>query len=233
MKTDFDFKAGEVLLIDKPAEWTSFDVVNKIRHTIRRVYQIRKIKVGHAGTLDPLATGLMIVCTGAKTKTINELTGLDKEYIATLQFGGTTPSFDMETPIEQTFDYKHITEEALLKTLQHFTGKIEQIPPAYSAKHINGERAYKHAREGRKVELKPIQVEIKELELLESPLQLPLAKLRIVCSKGTYIRTLVHDIGHHLQSGAYLASLHRSRIGRFRIEEAYNLKDFVNSLTKE
>ena len=197
-----------MLYFDKPLRWTSFALVNKIRYHISRKLGVKKIKVGHAGTLDPLATGVMIICTGKATKRIEELQYQTKEYIATLQLGATTPSFDLEKEIDATYPTEHITREMVEETLKKFTGTIEQIPPAFSACKVDGKRAYDLARKGDNVELKPKTLVIDEIELLEC--NLPVIKIRVVCSKGTYIRALARDIGEALQSGAHLTGLIRT-----------------------
>ncbi len=223
-ETPPDFKEGQVVLIDKPLEWTSFDVVNKIRYLLKKQFGYKKIKVGHAGTLDPLATGLLIVCTGKQTKQIETYQAQEKEYIATLKLGATTPSFDRETEEDQQFEIKHITKDLILKTLQKFTGEQEQIPPIFSAKRVNGQRAYKAARKGIDVELKPNNITIYNIELLD--FNLPFVELKISCSKGTYIRSIARDIGIALNSGAYLHNLRRTKIGNFCVEKAMNIFDF-------
>jgi tRNA pseudouridine55 synthase len=221
MSYTFNFLEGELLLINKPKGWTSFDVVNKIRYMIRFRTGSKDIKVGHAGTLDPLATGLLIVCTGKKTKEIGELVGMDKEYTGTFTMGATTPSLDLETPISETFDYKHIAKEDMLKVAKYFTGSFEQVPPAYSAKKHKGKRAYEFARENEEVTLQPQLITVDEFEIKK--VELPTVEFRIVCSKGTYIRALARDFGKALHSGAYLSSLCRTRIGEFELEDAINI----------
>ncbi len=206
-----DFFEGEVLYFDKPLRWTSFDLVNRFRYKLSRKLNVKKIKVGHAGTLDPLATGVMIICTGRATKRIDEFQYQTKEYIATLKLGETTPSFDLEREVDAVYPTEHITQEMVEDALKKFVGTIQQIPPVFSAVKINGRRAYKFARKGREVELKPKTLVIDELELLEC--ELPIIKIRVVCSKGTYIRALARDIGEALQSGAHLTALERTRIG--------------------
>ena len=213
-----EFLQGKVLLVNKPYSWTSFDVVRKIRNSITHKYNIKKIKVGHAGTLDPLATGLMILCTGKATKRIQEFLDQEKEYIADIEFGKTTPSFDLETDFDVFFPYEHISKELVERTLQKFTGEIEQMPPIFSAKKIEGKKAYNLARKGETPEIKPVKVYIKELEILH--FQPPELKLRVVCSKGTYIRSLAHDMGASLDSGAYLKGLIRTKIGSYSIDNA-------------
>jgi tRNA pseudouridine55 synthase len=220
-----DFIEGEILYFDKPLHWTSFDLVSKIRIKISRSLKIKKIKVGHAGTLDPLATGVMIICTGKATKKIEELQYHNKEYIAILRLGATTPSFDMETTIDETYETGHITKDMIKIVLQQFTGSIEQIPPVFSACKIEGERAYKMARKGIEVDLKPKSLVIDELELLSfSGNELT---IRIVCSKGTYIRALARDIGYALNSGAHLIALKRTRIGDVTLDKCITVDDFL------
>ncbi|WP_179352997.1 tRNA pseudouridine(55) synthase TruB [Winogradskyella vidalii] len=228
MQTKEDFLAGQILLVDKPLTWTSFQVVNKLRWSIRQAFSIKKIKVGHAGTLDPLATGLLVICTGKMTKQINTFQGQEKEYIGTFTLGSTTPSFDLETEIDHTFPTSHITDELIHTTTQQFTGKIEQFPPVFSAIKKDGKRLYEFARAGEKVEIKSRQVEITEFEITEiNGLEL---KFRVVCSKGTYIRSLAHDFGKALNSGAHLSELRRTRIGDFRVEDALTPEAFIESL---
>ena len=226
----YDFQAGEVLLIDKPPEWTSFDVVNKIRHMLRHHLGIKKIKVGHAGTLDPLASGLLLVCVGKATKRINEYAGLDKEYTGTFFIGGTTPSFDLETEANYEYDTSHISEELIRETAKSFMGKISQVPPAYSAVKINGKRAYLSARKKESVDIPAREVFIHEFELLEAGV--PETKFRIRCSKGTYIRTLANDFGKALKSGAYLQSLRRTRIGEYHVDKAVSIQELESFLNR-
>lgn len=226
-----NFKEGEVLYFDKPLRWTSFAVVNKIRYHISRKLGVKKIKVGHAGTLDPLATGVMIICTGKATKRIEEFQFHTKEYIATLQLGATTPSYDLEKEIDATYPTEHITREMVEEVLQQFKGTIEQIPPAFSACKVDGKRAYDLARKGDEVELKPKTLVIDEIELLEC--NLPEIKIRVVCSKGTYIRALARDIGEALQSGAHLTGLIRTRVGEVRLEDCMQVEDFPEWLEQQ
>lgn len=219
---------GAVLFIDKPLTWTSFDVVNKIRKSLRYYLGIQKIKVGHAGTLDPLATGLVIICTGKATKKISQYQDLDKAYEALIRLGATTPSFDLETEIDETFPWEHITEKMIHETLQAFTGPQEQLPPRFSAKSVEGKRAYDLARKGKEVELKPQPITISRLELLAfSP---PDLSLEVECSKGTYIRSLARDVGLHLGSGAHLTGLRRTRIGPYAMDNTISLENFVEKL---
>lgn len=224
---------GEIFVIDKPLGWSSFHVVKKLRGALsarlRRV-GVRKLKVGHAGTLDPLASGVMILCTGKATRRIDELQSGVKEYIATVRLGATTPSFDLETPVDATFPTSHITRELVEQTLMKFRGRIEQVPPSYSACKVDGHRAYKMARRGEAVELKPKVLVIDELELLEySPCEIT---IRVVCSKGTYIRALARDIGVALGSGAHLSALRRTRVGACRIDDALSVADAVKMISE-
>ena len=218
------FEEGQVLLFDKPLYWTSFDLVNKIRNILKSSLGVKNIKVGHAGSLDPLASGLMIVCTGRATKTIESYRNLDKEYIATFIAGATTPSFDLETEIDERFPTDHITEELINEKLQGFLGEQKQLPPVYSAKLIAGKRAYEYARKGIHVDLKPATVYFRELEALS--FNLPEIKIRLRCSKGTYIRSFARDFGKSLNSGCYLSALVRSSIGEFKLCDAYDVERF-------
>lgn len=220
-----DFVSGEILYVNKPLNWTSFDVVNKIRWKISRTLQIKKLKVGHAGTLDPLATGVMIICTGKATKKIEDIQYQTKEYIATLELGATTPSFDLEHPVNERFPVGHITREMIDNVLSSFKGEIWQVPPVYSAVKVGGKRAYNYAREGHDVELKPKLLVIDKIEVLE--FSLPVLKIRVVCSKGTYIRALARDIGEALQSGAHLTALERTRIGEVLLEDCWEIDDLL------
>ena len=226
-----NFKEGEVLYFDKPLKWTSFAVVNKIRYHICRKLGVKKIKVGHAGTLDPLATGVMIICTGKATKRIEEFQYHTKEYIATLQLGATTPSFDLEKEIDATYPTEHITRELVEEALQRFIGRIGQIPPVFSACKVDGKRAYDLARKGEDVELKAKTLIIDEIELLEC--NLPEIKIRVVCSKGTYIRALARDIGEALNSGAHLTGLIRTRVGDVRLEDCLSVESFPEWLDQQ
>ncbi len=224
----YAFKDGEVLLFDKPYEWTSFDLVNKVRRKICQALGVKKIKVGHAGTLDPLATGLLIICTGKATKTIDNYQAQEKEYIATLKLGATTPSFDLETEIDKTYPTDHINRELIDTTLKNFIGELDQVPPAFSAVKVKGKRAYELAREGKDPGLKPKKLIITEIEVLGfENLELT---LRIVCSKGTYIRGLARDIGYALESGAHLNALKRTRIGEYKLSESIDLATFEKKL---
>ncbi len=222
-----DFIEGEVLYVDKPLHWTSFDVVNKIRWKILKTLKIKKLKVGHAGTLDPLATGVLIICTGKATRRIEEFQYQTKEYIATLELGATTPSFDLEKPIDFHYPTEHIDKALIDKIIPCFKGEIQQIPPVFSAVKIDGKRAYDYARNGQDVELKPKLLVIDEIEVLY--FENPKLVIRVVCSKGTYIRALARDIGKALDSGAHLTALQRTKIGNIRLSDC---KD-VNILLQE
>lgn len=212
-----DFISGEVLYINKPLNWTSFDLVRKLRNKLCRRLGVKKLKVGHAGTLDPLATGVMIICTGKKTKLIETFQYQTKEYIATIRLGETTPSFDLETEVDGIYPTDHITEELVNQILIQFIGEIQQVPPTYSACKVEGKRAYEFAREGQEVELKPKLLVIDEIELLDYTM--PEIKIRVVCSKGTYIRALARDIGLALSSGGHLTALERTRIGDITLDQ--------------
>ncbi len=220
----FDFVNGELLLIDKPLHWTSFDVVGKVRNSLR----IKKIKVGHAGTLDPLASGLLIVCTGKLTKKVDEYMAQEKEYTGTLTLGATTPSYDLETAIDQQYPTEHLTEELIHSATAQFTGEIEQVSPAHSALKVDGERAYIKARKGEQVHMKSRLVTISEFEITR--IALPEVDFRVVCSKGTYIRSLAHDFGKALGSGAYLSALRRTRSGDFHVKDAWTLTDLIGKI---
>lgn len=230
----YNFYTGEIILVDKPYTWSSFQAVNKIKHAIKNHPSLlhdgvkTKAKVGHAGTLDPLATGLLIVCTGKKTKTINELMGQEKEYTGTFFIGATTPCFDLEKPVDKEYPIGHITNEALQEAANSFIGKIQQVPPLFSAVMIDGTRAYELARAGVDVEIKAREVEIKEFEL--SNINLPTVDFRIVCSKGTYIRSIARDIGLALNSGAHLTRLCRTRIGNYLLKDAISPQDFSDKI---
>ena len=222
-----NFKEGEVLFFNKPLGWTSFKVVGHIRYHICRRMKVKKLKVGHAGTLDPLATGVMIVCTGKATKRIEEFQYHTKEYIATVQLGATTPSYDLEHEIDATYPTEHITREKVEEALKRFLGEIHQIPPVFSACKVDGKRAYDLARKGEEVELKPKLLVIDEIELLECDLERMEIKIRVVCSKGTYIRALARDIGEALQSGAHLTGLIRTRVGEVKLEDCLDPMQFA------
>ena len=226
-----DFIAGEVLFFNKPLTWTSFDLVNKFRYKLLRKLKVKKIKVGHAGTLDPLATGVMIVCTGKATKRIDEFQFQTKEYIATLKLGETTPSFDLEKEVDAVYPTEHITRELVEEVLKQFIGTIEQVPPAFSACKIEGKRAYELARNGEEVPLKAKTLVIDEIELLAC--ELPVVKIRVVCSKGTYIRALARDIGVALHSGAHLIALERTRVGDVTLDQCMNPEDIDAFLDRE
>jgi tRNA pseudouridine55 synthase len=224
---DVDFPEGYVALIDKPYEWTSADVVRKIKFQLRKCGH-PKIKIGHAGTLDPLATGVLLVCIGRATKSVEALQAEEKEYVAELQLGATTPSGDMEHEVDATYPTEHITREMVEEALQSLSGEREQLPPLYSAKKVQGVRAYEFARAGEEIELKKAKITIYEMELMEY--DMPRIKIRVRCSKGTYIRSLAFEIGEALQSGAYLSSLRRTRSGGYRVEEGYTLDTFMEKL---
>ncbi|HOL29450.1 MAG: tRNA pseudouridine synthase B [Bacteroidetes bacterium ADurb.BinA395] len=226
-----DVFKGEVFYVDKPLHWTSFNVVNRLRWKIKKVAGIKKIKVGHAGTLDPEATGVMIICTGKATKQIESFQSQTKEYIAELKLGATTPSFDMELPVNAVYPTEHITRELIDQVVSTFIGEIEQIPPIFSAVKIDGKRAYEYARNGQEIELKPKKLVIDEIEILN--FVPPTLTLRIVCSKGTYIRALARDIGFALNSGSFLTSLRRIRIGNVRIDDCWDIENLLNHLDKE
>ena len=224
MKTLDTYKEGKVLLIDKPLNWTSFQVVNKVRWLIKQQFSIKKIKVGHAGTLDPLATGLLILCTGKFTKKIETYQAQVKEYTGTITLGATTPSYDLESEIDQKFDISEISEADILKNTQQFLGKIQQQPPIFSALKQNGKRLYEYAREGSKIEIPSRPVTITEFKITK--IKLPCIEFRIVCGKGTYIRSLAHDFGKSLNNGAHLSGLRRTKIGEFRVEDAISVLEF-------
>ena len=217
-----DFAEGQILLFNKELTWTSFDLVKKVRNIV----QIKK--VGHAGTLDPLASGLMIICTGKFTKKISQIQDQDKTYVADVLFGATTPSFDLETEIDKTYDTKSITLKKIQDNLQEFNGEIEQIPPIYSALKVDGERLYKKARRGEKIIIKSRKVIINSIEIIEA--ELPRIRLKINCSKGTYIRSIAHDLGKKLNNGAHLISLIRTNIGEFNLKSSLSIEDFEKKL---
>ena len=226
-----DFVAGEIIAVFKPYTWTSFQIVNKVRYHLSRKYGIKRFKVGHAGTLDPLATGVLLLCTGKATKRIEELQKHTKEYEAEIMLGATTPSYDMEHPVNATFPYEHITKEMVENILAQFIGDIAQRPPLFSACKVDGKRAYDLARKGSDMELEPKQIRIDNIELLEY--ELPKIRIRVTCGKGTYIRSLARDIGEALQSGAYLTALTRTRVGEYRIEDCINPEAFPEWLEKQ
>ena len=226
--TEEDFKNGQVLLIDKPLKWTSFQVVNKLRWEIRQRFNIKKIKVGHAGTLDPLATGLLIICTGKQTKEINIYQGQIKEYTGIFTIGATTPSYDLETEVDKTYSIDHISEELLQETTKQFLGDIQQKPPIFSAIKKDGKRLYELARKGETTEIKARTVTISEFEITK--INLPEVEFRVVCSKGTYIRSLAYDFGLALDSGAHLSALRRTKIGGFSVDNADSIEGFIEGL---
>lgn len=220
-----DFISGEVLAVDKPLGWTSFDAVKRLRGALQRRLKVKKFKVGHAGTLDPLATGVLLVCTGRATRSIESLQAGIKEYVADIRLGATTPSFDLETKIDATYPTEHITRQLIEETLPSFTGRIMQVPPVFSAVKIDGKRAYNLARKGRDVQLSAKPLEIPELQLLDFDTETYTMRLRIVCSKGTYIRALARDLGNALGSGAHLTALRRTRVGDYGIDDCLSLDD--------
>ena len=226
--TEEAYKNGQVLLIDKPLKWTSFQAVNKIRWHIKQRFQIKKIKVGHAGTLDPLASGLLIICTGKQTKEIHVYQGQEKEYTGTFTIGATTPSYDLETEIDKTFPTAHITKELIHEATQQFLGEIDQKPPIFSAIKKEGKRLYELARKGEATEIKSRKVTIDEFEITN--INLPNIDFRVVCSKGTYIRSLAYDFGKALHSGGHLSALRRTKIGTFSVEKAKSIEDFIKTL---
>ncbi len=223
-----DYIEGEVLYVNKPLDWTSFDVVNKVRYKLTRLLKVKKLKVGHAGTLDPKATGVMIICTGKATKRIEEFQYQTKEYVATLKLGETTPSFDLEKEVDKTYPIDHIDRKLIEKIIPTFTGEIWQVPPVYSAVKIDGKRAYDYARKGEEVELKSKLLVIDEIEIID--FQLPVLKIKVVCSKGTYIRALARDIGEALNSGAHLIGLERTKIGDVDIKDCMPIEDLIKSI---
>ena len=225
-----DFVEGEILSFDKPLHWTSFDLVAKVRRTLCHALGVKKLKVGHSGTLDPLATGVVVVCTGKKTKLIDQLQYDTKEYVATLQLGATTPSYDMEHEVDHRYPTAHISRDLIDQTIPTFLGEQWQVPPVYSAVSVNGKRAYTFARKGEEVELKPKLLVIDEIEVLSFDEASMLLTIRVVCSKGTYIRALARDIGVRLKSGAYLTALRRTRVGNRLVEDCYQIEDFIASI---
>lgn len=228
LKKSYDFINGEVLLFNKNLYWTSFDLVSKVRNALYRKTGVKKLKVGHAGTLDPLATGLMILCTGKATKQIEALQLQEKEYLATLKLGATTPSFDLETEEDSSNEYLHVSEELVLSTLRKFEGETEQVPPVFSAVKVKGKRAFEYARKGESLKLQPKKIVISKIELVS--FQLPTVVIKVECSKGTYIRSLARDIGNELKCGGYLTGLQRTRIGDFRIENSMTVDYFTENL---
>ena len=225
---EFQFKEGETLLIDKPYTYTSFDAVNRLRYRIKKITGVKKIKVGHAGTLDPLATGLLIICTGKLTKTIDTIQAQTKEYTGEFEIGKTTPSFDLETEFDSETDFSHVTPDLLEEARASLQGEIEQVPPMFSAIKVDGKRLYELARKGKEKKIEPRAVTVSEFEI--DATELPIVKFRIVCSKGTYIRSLARDFGKKLNTGAYLKSLRRTKIGDFKVEDSHNLDELVNHL---
>ncbi|HEY4798855.1 MAG TPA: tRNA pseudouridine(55) synthase TruB [Bacteroidia bacterium] len=226
--TQDDFYNGQTILINKPKSWTSFDVVNKLRSDIRHAYQIPFAKVGHAGTLDPLATGLLIICIGRATKNIESFQGMEKEYTGTMMLGATTPSYDFETPINERYPITDITPQLIHENAKKFVGAIWQYPPNFSAKQIQGQRAYNIARSGGQADVKPVLVNVMQFEIIS--VLLPMVEFKVVCGKGTYIRSLVHDFGRQLGCGAVLASLSRTRIGKYKLKDASEIKDWLEAV---
>lgn len=227
-----DFKNGQIILIDKPLTWSSFQAVNKLKYTLKRKYNFsKKFKIGHAGTLDPLATGLLIICTGKFTKKIPEIQAQFKEYTGTITLGATTPSYDLETNVNATFSVEHISEKLILETAQQFTGEIWQKPPVFSAIKKDGKRLYEHARAGEEVTIEPRKTTIHQFEITR--IALPEVDFRVQCSKGTYIRSLAHDFGIALQSGGYLSALRRTKIGAFCVEKAISPIEFEKEICDE
>ena len=224
----YNFKEGEVLLVDKPLNWTSFQVVNKLRWKIKHKIGVKKIKVGHAGTLDPLASGLLIICTGKNTKKIDEFMGLEKTYSGTITLGATRPSFDMETEIDKTFDIAHINEQLIIKTAKDFIGDYDQMPPIFSAKKVDGKKAYDLARAGKDVVLKTKRINISKFDITN--INGNLVDFVISCSKGTYIRSIAHDFGKALGSGAYLSALRREKIGTFSVNNALDVEQWLKEI---
>lgn len=225
------YQLGEVLLVDKPLTWTSFQAVNKLKHAIRKTYGLKKIKIGHAGTLDPLATGLLIICTGKKTKTIETYQGQEKEYTGTVKLGATTPSYDMETEEDAQFPTDHITEEAIYDMAKQFVGEQDQYPPIFSAIKQKGEAIYKKARRGEEVVVKSRKITFYEVEI--TAIQLPYVSFRIRCSKGTYLRSFAYDFGKALKSGGYLTKLRRTRIGEFSVSDALSVEALAEKISNE
>jgi tRNA pseudouridine55 synthase len=223
-----DFAAGEILLVDKPLGWTSFDVVNKMRYEIKRKLKVKKIKVGHAGTLDPLADGLLILCTGKKTKEIENYMGMPKMYSGTITLGATTPSYDLETQIDATFPLTDLTEEMIYAEAKKMEGDVLQNPPIFSAKKIDGNKAYDLARAGKEVILQAKLVQIQEFKIIS--IEMPLVHFEIICSKGTYIRSIAHDFGKNLGNGGHLSSLHREAIGDFKLTDAKTVDQWISEI---
>ena len=229
--TGDDYQAGQVLLIDKPLNWTSFQAVNKLRWEIRQAFNIKKIKVGHAGTLDPLATGLLVICTGKMTKQIDTFQGQIKEYTGTIVLGSTTPSYDLETEVDKTFETEHITEELIHQTTKQFTGEIDQFPPIFSALKKEGKRLYEYARAGETVDIPSRKITIESFEITN--IDGLNVDFKVVCSKGTYIRSLANDFGKALNSGGHLSALRRTKIGDFDVKEGLSIEDFIKNLPKK
>lgn len=230
-KTKDEFLAGQMILVDKPLEWTSFQVVNKIRWLLRKQFNLKKLKVGHAGTLDPLASGLLILCVGKYTKRIDEYQAQDKEYTGTILLGATTPSYDAETEVNQTFPIDHINEDLINETLKKFIGVLQQQPPVFSALKKDGKRLYEYARKGEAVEIPTREIRIEEFEITR--IELPEVDFRVVCGKGTYIRSLAHDFGKAMESGGYLTALRRTKIGAFDVENSQSMseiEDYIKGL---
>lgn len=228
MKPKYDFKAGALLLVDKPKTWTSFDVVNKIRYKLKHTLGVKKIKVGHSGTLDPMATGLLIICTGKFTKKLNELQGLPKSYTGTIKLGATTASYDAEEQEDEIFSTDNITPELIESTRQKFLGKIEQVPPMFSAIKVDGQPLYKKARKGEMVEVKSRTVEISDFKITK--VEIPFVDFEVSCSKGTYIRSLAYDFGKAMDNGAYLTELRRTKVGDFSIDDAWDLEALIKHI---
>ncbi len=229
-KKSYDFANGEILLFNKDIEWTSFDLVSRVRNTLYKITGIKKLKVGHAGTLDPLATGLLILCTGKATKQIEIYQAKEKEYIATIKLGATTPSYDLETEEDSQNDYSFVSEDLFRTAIKKFVGEIEQVPPVFSAVKVKGKRAFNYARNGEALELKSRKIVIKDIELIS--FQLPTVEIKVICSKGTYIRALARDIGEELKCGAYLTGLKRTRIGDYKVENAMTVDNFMQNLNR-
>ncbi len=226
--TQDDFFNGQVILVNKPKTWTSFDVVNKMRSDVRHSYQIPFVKIGHAGTLDPLASGLLIICIGRKTKTIESFQGLEKEYTGTMMLGVTTPSYDMETQVNERYSIAHITPDLIKEAAKKFVGTVWQYPPDFSAKRVQGDRAYNIARNGGQPDIKPVLVNISKFEIVS--VLLPMVEFKVVCGKGTYIRSLAHDLGRQLGCGAVLASLCRTRIGKYKLKDAKETSNWMEAV---
>jgi|TARA_R110000737_G_scaffold346463_1_gene376300 tRNA pseudouridine55 synthase len=230
VKTKEDYLNGEILLIDKPLGWSSFQAVNKLKWVLKKRFSLKKIKIGHAGTLDPLATGLLIICVGKFTKRIHEFQGQEKEYKGTITLGATTPSYDLETEIDQTFTTEHITKALVHETTKKFIGEIDQTPPVFSALKKDGKRLYEYAREGKKVEIQTRKVSLSAFEI--TGIEFPQITFRIVCSKGTYIRSIAHDFGKALDSGGHLSSLRRTKIGVYNVDNALDPEVFEEIVLK-